>query len=1307
MEVFLHNLPAEGDLSDRGILLHLQPFMRKLGIADHAYDCEKSAKKRYAFITFAKEADGARFLKVHGEVEQQSTRPGRYRDGIATKGRPSHTSRLFFLGAHVMCRLSTRPVNRSSLGVLAARAEKARIDKEHAATTAVAQPSATSSSTAAATAAPARQAARLDRVMNYTRFSCGYYKYVDDGRLAFVPEYVADQAMYTSGLADFGKRHLTLVCPDKSNIFIPLSTILEIVWSPHGTVTLTLSTVPLFFSAAVNGKRTRLTAIDERHAKIVGMCLVYQIQVYPENLARKMKRLADLSGLTVTRYEVATASGHDVSESAAHLRSLLSTLTASKSLPISVLMQLQALSSNGYLHPHTVAKLVRECVQVHKEKTPLTPEAMKQLMQAIDWPTPNHDNPDDFEVEALVDYLVETQRGIDDGYYVRAGLTNPGGNLTAIHRVMVTPTHMTLHGPELENKNRVLRKYPNHHDHFVRVQFCDEDGQALRLNGKVDYTNVYARFHKVMVDGIQVAGRTYRFLGWSHSSLRAHSMWFVAPFIDDGGNLQTHFSIISMLGDFGEIGSPARCAARIGQAFSETPFAISLAENEISVYEIPDVASALDSTRLFSDGVGVISLEAAQCIWKQLPRGKKQPTCFQIRYAGAKGMLSLDTRLRGRQICLRPSMIKFESSEKTNLEICDMAVQPIPLYLNRQLIKILEDMGVPTEWFQRRQAEALRELRLITSSPYNMASFLKAQSVATAIKLHKLLLLADRLGLDFRSDAFLRRATDAVILRELRLLKHKARMLVPDGVTLFGVMDETGFLRENEVYIAFDAPKRGSRSRRFRGPPASGARVLVTRSPALHPGDIQMAFNVNPPLHDKDGRRHPLRALKNCIVFSSRGGRDLPSQLSGGDLDGDIFNVIWDPAVCELSSLQTFVPADYPRQKAINIGRPVQTEDIAAFFLDFMRTDHLGAIATRHMILADQLPEGTLESSCIKTAELHSTAVDFSKTGIPAELKDLPKANRFRPDFLSPGPIVQIYSHKDIDLEQFMVKDDDDNDADDDDQHELDAPRYKYYRSIKTLGTLYRAIDERQIWHDVQVPPTDTSFYKTFLEWATRECEILGCGDWRARTEEALRIRAAYDDAMQSTMYEFSEHPTLPLTELEVFIGTIVNKTGAQTLRQRDRSRKLHDEYERISSWITAQMRPSKKKKTTTDATKPAPGVKRGGGGGGNESDDNDDDDDDDKDNDDDDSDDDSEDGGVWLNERTAVLELCLACVHAQKLDKGGPKEQKEEKIESFWLVAGTALIRELELIRHGLQVDLDLQRDMQQLSMGWKSEYL
>ncbi len=155
-----------------------------------------------------------------------------------------------------------------------------------------------------------------------------------------------------------------------------------------------------------------------------------------------------------------------------------------------------------------------------------------------------------------------------------------------------------------------------------------------------------------------------------------------------------------------------------------------------------------------------------------------------------------------------------------------------------------------------------------------------------------------------------------------------------------------------------------------------------------------MAENVVPP------EGHALRELCNCIVFSQHGDRDLPSQLSGGDLDGDIYNVIWDPTAVQ-SVKQVFAPAEYPRVQPLDLQRDVTIEDITKFFIDFMRTDHVGMIAIRHMIFADQDKMGTLAPACLKLARLHSTAVDFSKSGQPvelSELSELPRFSKFRPD---------------------------------------------------------------------------------------------------------------------------------------------------------------------------------------------------------------------------------------------------------------------------------------------------------------------
>lgn len=149
-------------------------------------------------------------------------------------------------------------------------------------------------------------------------------------------------------------------------------------------------------------------------------------------------------------------------------------------------------------------------------------------------------------------------------------------------------------------------------------------------------------------------------------------------------------------------------------------------------------------------------------------------------------------------------MVKFESDDKQYLEICDMASKPIPLFLNRQMIKILEDMAVSPEWFLHMQNRELDRLRRITATTFNTAAFLKRQNIADRLGLSRLIRRLDQIDIDYKNDRFLCSVVEAVILRELRLLKHKARIPIEEGVTLFGVVDETGFLEEGEIYVAFD-----------------------------------------------------------------------------------------------------------------------------------------------------------------------------------------------------------------------------------------------------------------------------------------------------------------------------------------------------------------------------------------------------------------------------------------------------------------------------------------------------------------------
>lgn len=347
---------------------------------------------------------------------------------------------------------------------------------------------------------------------------------------------------------------------------------------------------------------------------------------------------------------------------------------------------------------------------------------------------------------------------------------------------------------------------------------------------------------------------------------------------------------------------------------------------------------------------------------------------------GAKGVVSLDTRLPGEALNLRKSMIKFDAKDADVVEICGAAFRPLDMVLNRQFIKIFEDLGVKPEIFMRLQSAAVEDLRSRTKSSINAASFLAESFTSRAAQFPALIELIDEIGLNFRDDTFLRNIVEMAVVVKLREIKYRGRIPVKQGVTLYGIMDETGYLNEGEVYVVIERATGGGKQ--MLGP----GKVLVTRSPALHPGDIRVVEAVDVPVDSA------LNALRNCIVFSQHGARDLPSQLSGGDLDGDLYNVIYDRDLFPRRAIPS--PADYSRQPAIDIRREVTSKDMTEFFIKFMETDQLGQISNIHLQLADQKERGVFDPDCIKLAEMASTAVDYSKTGIAVSSTILPTLSR-------------------------------------------------------------------------------------------------------------------------------------------------------------------------------------------------------------------------------------------------------------------------------------------------------------------------
>ena len=449
------------------------------------------------------------------------------------------------------------------------------------------------------------------------------------------------------------------------------------------------------------------------------------------------------------------------------------------------------------------------------------------------------------------------------------------GVFSCLH-VSIAPTSMKLDGPFPERSNRVLRTYADNHDAFIRVSFVEETDLQYRHDREIDGQGfIRSWVPPILRNGLTIAGRRFCFLAYSQSALASHTVWFVREqFTDPKGDLITAATIIERLGKFDGltydrslIYCPARYAARISQAFTTTDSTISVPADEIL---IDDDIKSPDGKYCFTDGVGSISPELARKIWKALQnrgarstrRANTYSRAFQIRLVGAKGMLSVDPKLSGDVVVLRDSMIKFDAPHSTDIEIARAFSRPSKYYLNRPLIMILEGLGVPYEVFKDLQDAAVWDVQDAGTSLEKAANTLDQFGLGASYRLSSTLLHLVKLNVDLSNmDDFYHQMLAFSIHHILRDLKHHARIPVKDGYTLVGVADTYGYLQEDEVFACVTIPESNS-IRYLEGP------VLISRSPTIHPGDVQVVQAIGrPPL----GSPFATEPLMNTVVFSVNG----------------------------------------------------------------------------------------------------------------------------------------------------------------------------------------------------------------------------------------------------------------------------------------------------------------------------------------------------------------------------------------------------------------------------------------------------
>ncbi|KAI0094703.1 RNA dependent RNA polymerase-domain-containing protein [Irpex rosettiformis] len=589
--------------------------------------------------------------------------------------------------------------------------------------------------------------------------------------------------------------------------------------------------------------------------------------------------------------------------------------------------------------------------------------------------------------------------------------------------VSCTPTTFKLDGPYPERSNRIVRQYQEHQDCFLRVSFVDETDLQYRFDREVDgRAFIKRRVGGALSNGIDIAGRHFTFLAYSQSALKEHAVWFMKEFTTRDGTVVNAEYIISNLGEFDLelMRCPARYGARISQAFTATDASVSVEADEVF---IEDDIKTLDGKWTYTDGVGTISPELMKEIWNALSarrrasrRSQTYPRAIQVRFQGSKGMLSVNHLLTGRVICLRPSMIKFEAPHETHVEIARAFYKPGPFYLNRPFIMVLEALGVRYEVFKELQRNAVAHAQRAVESLENSGRLLEAYGLGASFKFTSVMLNLHKLGLGPLDDnTFWRRSMDFAINHVLRELKHHARIPVPNAWNLVGIADVHSWLGENEVFGCI-MPTDGT------GPIYLEGRVMVSRSPTIHPGDVQIAHGIGASPPGSPFRRESLR---NTLVFSIKGARPLPTYLGGGDLDGDEYRVTM---LESLLPTRTYPPANYNPAKRKVLDRRSTMEDVADFVTEYLTSDTLGIIALNWLIIADQSTEGVFDKDCLKLSDLHSDAVDYPKSGQPVPLGEMPRLKfRTKPDWNAPETIRPDPS--------------------------------RYYQSARAIGRLFREIE--------------------------------------------------------------------------------------------------------------------------------------------------------------------------------------------------------------------------------------------------------
>ena len=445
-----------------------------------------------------------------------------------------------------------------------------------------------------------------------------------------------------------------------------------------------------------------------------------------------------------------------------------------------------------------------------------------------------------------------------------------------IKHIYITPSRIIIKKEIFHQSSRFLRLYYNNNN-FIKVEFKSDNN--TQLLSTTDYKN-FNKFSKISLiydlifkQGINLCGIQYSFFLNPTNCMKSNSIWLLE---EKESNLKKDY-YYNDLGSNELFNNSNLSFSKILSRFSQN-FTSTISYNFPFEYEIIADKKTPDGKYIFNDGCGLISKELLIDICNKLNKGNFS-SAIQIRFKGAKGVLVVDEKIKGKKILFSESMFKFNCNNCNDLEICRFS-KSSPGFLNLQIIILLILSGI-----KKNVIYSIAKKEVLNYRNYHKLS----QNLSKDEMFNQILKDIEKQNkiLNVQKDYMSKIAKSTYIYNRLSSISKKYRFHMKNCTFLIGVCDFNNILEENEVFVQLYNENKKKRKIII-------GDIIITKNPCLSRFDLHKVKAVY---------KEEFKDLYyNIIIFPSKGDIPIPCKITGSDLDGDIYWICWDKKLINIET---------------------------------------------------------------------------------------------------------------------------------------------------------------------------------------------------------------------------------------------------------------------------------------------------------------------------------------------------------------------------------------------------------------------